>query len=98
MGTTTVTSTTNVSNGARGTLTFNAGTIDATNIILGNLTQDLNTFRDTTGDSGTLNVNGTANLIVGSGGIILGKLPSSGTTYRKIGRHAEHPGTPRLSP
>ena len=73
-------------NGARGTLTFQAGTVDATNIILGNMTADMNTRRDTTGDSGTINVNGTANLVVGAGGIILGKMPSTGTSV--IGRSA----------
>ncbi len=84
MGTTTA-SGTGVSHGARGTLTFTGGTIDATSIILGNLTQDMNTQRDTTGDSGTFNVNGTANLIVGTGGITMGVLPAGGTT---IGRSA----------
>jgi autotransporter-associated beta strand protein len=78
MGTSTAASATNISHGARGTLTFNGGTIDATTIILGNMVNDLNTNRDTIGDSGTLNLNGTANLIVGSGGITLGKGPSGG--------------------
>ncbi len=84
MGTSTCSTTTNASYGGRGTLTFNGGTVDATSIILGNMTVDLNTNRTGTGsaDQGTLNVNGTANLIVGTGGIKLGKgpTPSGGMT------------------
>jgi fibronectin-binding autotransporter adhesin len=82
MGTSTVSSANNsqASFGAQGTLTFNAGTIDATTVILGNMVQDLNTNRSSTsGDYGTLNVNGTANLVVGTGGIVLGKRNSSFT-------------------
>ena len=54
MGTSTFGTVTNVAHGARGTLTFNGGTVDATTIILGNMTADLNTNRDTTGDSAPL--------------------------------------------
>ncbi|MGA2061795.1 MAG: autotransporter-associated beta strand repeat-containing protein, partial [Thermoguttaceae bacterium] len=65
-------SSTSHSQGGRGTLTFNAGTIDTTSMILGNETANLNMTSASDGDYGAVNVNGTAHLIVGSGGIVLG--------------------------
>ena len=69
MGTSTASSSSS-SQGGSGVLTFTAGTVDATNVLLGNMVASLNTGRG--GDTGTINANGTANLVVGTGGIILG--------------------------
>ena len=78
LGTSTYNDTGHSNNGA-GTLTFDTGTIDVTTLIVGNQTAILNTRSSSNADQGTVNVNGTANLIVGAGGITLGKWAGPGT-------------------
>jgi autotransporter-associated beta strand protein len=61
---------------ARGTLTFNAGTIDVNNLILGYQSAVLSAA--TTQGYGRVNVNGTANLVVHTG-LELGHVVTSGS-------------------
>jgi autotransporter-associated beta strand protein len=55
-----------------GTLTFNEGTIDVNTVTLG--AQPVAQPVGNAPATGTINVNGTANLIVGAGGVTLGKI------------------------
>jgi fibronectin-binding autotransporter adhesin len=61
-----------------GTLTFDKGTIDATSVVLGK--QSTGTAAGATA-TGTLNVNGTASLVVGTGGITLGSGTNGTATF-----------------
>jgi hypothetical protein len=59
-----VTGTNDTTNSSTGTLTFNTGTITTTSMVIANKTA---AFRSS--GTGTVNVNGTGNLTIGSGGI-----------------------------
>ncbi len=75
--------------GATGTLTFNAGTIDTTGMIVAQRLADANNAAD-----GTVNVNGTANLIIGTGGLSLAEFV--GTNGSSTGRLNINGGTVTL--
>jgi autotransporter-associated beta strand protein len=61
--------------GATGTLTFNGGTVDTTGMIVGKKAA----ANVRSPGTGTVNVSGTGNLVVGSGGIVLASYISGGS-------------------